>query len=138
MDKLTLQSKNRTQEHVEKIAQLFPNVVTEAVDERGQLKRAIDFELLKQELSDTGCRRGKRTVSIDMARKEKSDSPCQHADGQNVKTGESGQRGLGTHTKRVHRRRQLGSVEVVARGVLEQGQMHLHRSPVQHGQRLYL
>ncbi len=53
MDKLTLQSKNRTQEHVEKIAQLFPNVVTEAVDERGQLKRAIDFELLKQELSDT-------------------------------------------------------------------------------------
>ena len=34
-----------------RIAALFPNCVTEATEELGKLKRAIDFDLLKQELS---------------------------------------------------------------------------------------
>lgn len=42
-----------TAANIEKLAALFPNCVTEAKDElTGKLKRAIDFDLLRQELSD--------------------------------------------------------------------------------------
>ena len=53
MDKLTTQSADLVQDHVEKIGGLFPHVITEVRDESGQLKKAVDFELLKQELSDS-------------------------------------------------------------------------------------
>lgn len=53
MDKLTTQSADLVQDHVEKIGELFPHVITEVRDESGQLKKAVDFELLKQELSDS-------------------------------------------------------------------------------------
>ncbi len=52
MQKLSMKSVDLTQKNIEKIAELFPNVITEVRDENGKLKRAIDFELLKQELSD--------------------------------------------------------------------------------------
>jgi adenine-specific DNA-methyltransferase len=51
MDKLKLHTPDLTAANVERIAALFPNCVTEATDETGKLKRAIDFDLLKQELS---------------------------------------------------------------------------------------
>lgn len=52
MEKMRLETKNITDENIKKILELFPNVVTEAEDENGNLKRAIDFEKLKQELSE--------------------------------------------------------------------------------------
>ena len=52
MRKLKMKSKNLTKENVEKIGGLFPNVITEIKDEEGNIIRAIDFELLQQELSD--------------------------------------------------------------------------------------
>lgn len=52
MKKLTMKSVDRTQANIDKIAELFPNVITEVRDEKGNLKRAVDFDLLKQELSD--------------------------------------------------------------------------------------
>jgi len=51
MDKLNQQTPNFTDEHIAKIAEMFPHCVTEAKDEAGNLKRAIDFDLLKQELT---------------------------------------------------------------------------------------
>jgi adenine-specific DNA-methyltransferase len=51
MNKLKLHTPDLTAANIEKIAALFPNCVTEATDESGKLKRAIDFDLLKQELS---------------------------------------------------------------------------------------
>lgn len=53
MEKLKLHTPNLTEENIEKLAALFPNCVTETADEKtGQLKRAIDFDQLRQELSD--------------------------------------------------------------------------------------
>ena len=40
-----------TDKNIEQIAALFPNVITETKDENGNLKRAVDFDLLKQTLS---------------------------------------------------------------------------------------
>ena len=53
MEKLKLHTPNLTAENIEKLAALFPNCVTETADEKtGQLKRAIDFDQLRQELSN--------------------------------------------------------------------------------------
>jgi len=38
--------------NIERIAELFPDCVTESRDEQGKLKRAIDFDQLRQALSD--------------------------------------------------------------------------------------
>lgn len=48
-----MESEDIQQDNVAKIAALFPNCVTEAQDENGHLKKAINFELLKQMLSDS-------------------------------------------------------------------------------------
>lgn len=56
MEKLKLHSKNITSDNIDKIADLFPNCITESeVGENGatELRRSIDFDLLKQELSTT-------------------------------------------------------------------------------------
>lgn len=54
MDKLRMLSSNGVEDNITKIAQLFPDCVTETLDERsGQPKHLIDFEKLKQNLSDS-------------------------------------------------------------------------------------
>jgi len=52
MEKLKMETKDLVQENIEKLAEIFPGVITEARDEKGNLVKAVDFELLKQELSD--------------------------------------------------------------------------------------
>ena len=52
MDKMRMESVDMTAQNVEKIGALFPNCVTEAVDESGKPKKAINFDLLRQMLSD--------------------------------------------------------------------------------------
>lgn len=51
MDKLRMESPDMTAQNIDRIAALFPNCVTEMPDENGKIKRAINFELLKQMLS---------------------------------------------------------------------------------------
>ena len=51
MNKLKMHSPDLTQAHIEKLAALFPNCVTEAADATGGLQRRIDFDQLRQELS---------------------------------------------------------------------------------------
>ncbi|NPU90998.1 MAG: site-specific DNA-methyltransferase [Gammaproteobacteria bacterium] len=51
MEKLKLHTPNFTQDNIARLAELFPNCITEARDEKGALKKAIDFDLLRQELS---------------------------------------------------------------------------------------
>ena len=46
-----MESPDMTAQNIDRIAALFPNCVTEASDGHGGIKRAIDFELLKQMLS---------------------------------------------------------------------------------------
>lgn len=51
MDKMRMESVDLTTQNIEKIGALFPNCITETVDENGNPKKAINFELLKQMLS---------------------------------------------------------------------------------------
>ncbi|MBE6953346.1 MAG: site-specific DNA-methyltransferase [Ruminococcaceae bacterium] len=51
MEKMRMESLDMTSQNIEKIGALFPNCITEAIDENGKAKKAINFELLKQMLS---------------------------------------------------------------------------------------
>ena len=51
MDKLRMESIDMTAQNIEKIGALFPNCITETKDVDGKLKKAINFELLRQMLS---------------------------------------------------------------------------------------
>lgn len=52
MDKMQLHSPDITQKNLGKVAELFPNCVVEAINENGKVTRMIDFDQLRQELSD--------------------------------------------------------------------------------------
>lgn len=52
MQKLSAQSKDLSQENIRKIEEIFPNCVTETYDQNGNLVRSIDFDILRQDLSD--------------------------------------------------------------------------------------
>lgn len=51
MDKLKMQTANKADENFKKLAAMFPNAVTETVDENGEVVRAIDKDVLMQEIS---------------------------------------------------------------------------------------
>ena len=51
MNKMKMEAPDMTAENINKIATLFPNCVTEMRDERDEIKRGINFEMLKQMLS---------------------------------------------------------------------------------------
>ncbi|WP_363315206.1 site-specific DNA-methyltransferase [uncultured Phascolarctobacterium sp.] len=52
MEHLNMQSMDKVAANVAKIMKLFPNCVTERINAEGKLEHAIDFDMLKQELSD--------------------------------------------------------------------------------------
>lgn len=51
MDKLKMQTVNKADENFKKLAEMFPNAVTETIDENGEVVRAIDKDVLMQEIS---------------------------------------------------------------------------------------
>lgn len=51
MDKLKMQTVNRAAENFKKLAAMFPNAVTETIDENGEVVRAIDKDVLMQEIN---------------------------------------------------------------------------------------
>jgi len=53
MDKLKMHSPDMTQDNIYKIKGMFPGCVTEAAGEDGKIRLAVDFDQLRQELSDS-------------------------------------------------------------------------------------
>lgn len=51
MDKLRMQTANKADENFKKLAEMFPNAVTETINENGEVVRAIDKDVLMQEIS---------------------------------------------------------------------------------------
>ena len=52
MDKLKMQTANKADENFKKLAAMFPNAVTETIDETtGEVIRAIDKDVLMQEIN---------------------------------------------------------------------------------------
>lgn len=51
MDKLKMHTSDLAEENYKKLAEMFPNVVTETVDDDGNVVRAIDKDALMQEIN---------------------------------------------------------------------------------------
>ena len=52
MDKLKMHSLDGVERNIELIGKLFPNAITEVMRD-GKVEHAIDFDVLRQELSDS-------------------------------------------------------------------------------------
>ena len=52
MEKMRMESVDMTAQNIDRIAALFPNCVTEAKGEDGKLKKVVNFDLLRQMLSN--------------------------------------------------------------------------------------
>ena len=53
MDQLRMQTANKADENFRKLAVMFPNAVTETINENGEVVRAIDKDVLMQEIACT-------------------------------------------------------------------------------------
>lgn len=52
LDKMRMESLNMTLENISKIEAMFPNCITEAKDENGNPKKVVNFDILRQMLSE--------------------------------------------------------------------------------------
>ena len=52
MEHMKFETPDLTAQNIEKIGTLFPNCITETTDESGKLKKAVNFDLLRQMLSE--------------------------------------------------------------------------------------
>lgn len=71
MDKLEMKTARISQENIEKIRGLFPNAVTEIIKD-GKVELAVDFDVLKQELSDSLIEVGQERYQMTWPDKKKS------------------------------------------------------------------
>ncbi len=53
MDKLKMHTSNKADENFAKLISLFPNAITETINENGEVVRAIDKDILMQEINTT-------------------------------------------------------------------------------------
>ena len=51
MERLKMQTQNKADENFYKLAEMFPNAITETIDENGDVVRAIDKDVLMQEIN---------------------------------------------------------------------------------------
>ncbi|WP_304809140.1 hypothetical protein [Ileibacterium valens] len=51
MEKMKMESRDLFDSNIRKISDLFPEVITEAYDSEGRIKKTIDFKILKELLS---------------------------------------------------------------------------------------
>ena len=72
MEKMKLHSPDLSQDNIAKIRDLFPGCVTEAADENGKLRLAVDFDQLRQELSDHIVEGGQERYRLDWPGKRES------------------------------------------------------------------
>lgn len=79
MDTLKMHSLDGVQRNIELIGKLFPNAITE-VKRNGKVEHAIDFDVLRQELSDSIVEGREEPLPVYMAGQEKGDAggQCAH------------------------------------------------------------
>ena len=86
MDKLKMKSIDIAQDNIERIGQLFPECITEIVDETGKTKKVVDFAVLNNIFNcsvtnypNAGGAALQRVLSIYLARQVKGTCYCESA-----------------------------------------------------------
>ena len=100
MDKLKMHSLDGVERNIERIGKLFPNAMTEVM-RGGKVEHAIDFDVLRQELSDAIVEGREERYQFTWPDKKKGHAGGQCAHYGNAAPGKSGQRGQGWHAWRL-------------------------------------
>lgn len=69
MDKLNMQTKNLADEKFEKLKELFPNAITESINDSGDLVRSVDKDALELEIATNVVGGVQRDISLRGQRK---------------------------------------------------------------------
>ncbi|MCD7708248.1 MAG: site-specific DNA-methyltransferase, partial [Clostridiales bacterium] len=72
MEKLKMHTPDLAEENYRKLAEMFPNAVTETTDENGEVVRAIDADVLRQEISAEVVEGAKERYQFSWPDKKKS------------------------------------------------------------------
>lgn len=72
MDKLKMHTPDLAEENFKKLAMMFPNAVTETINEDGKVVRAIDADVLRQEISSEVVEGAQERYQFTWADKKKS------------------------------------------------------------------
>jgi len=72
MNRMKMHTPDSIDANVARLAELFPNCVTEAKDENGDVKRSINFDQLRQELSDKVVEGPRERYHLDWPGKRKA------------------------------------------------------------------
>ena len=72
MEKLKMHSPDFTEQNVARLAELFPNCVTEAIGDDGKKERVINFEQLRQELTGSIVEGPRERYHLDWPGKKES------------------------------------------------------------------
>ena len=94
MDRLKMHSPDLTQGNIARIRDLFPGCVTEATDGDGKPRLAVDFDQLRQELSDSIVEGAAGTLSPELAGQAQGADHRQRSHQQNPAPCARGKRGF--------------------------------------------
>lgn len=136
MEKLKMESVSIAEDSLNKIAELFPNVVTESMGKDGQLHKAIDFDKLKFLLTANQAEMGvvydddERYELTWVGKKQAIRGGASHP--QNITSLPGREQELGANPKPVHRGRQSGRNETPEKELCRKGRRYLYRSALQH------
>ena len=100
MDTLKMHSLDGVQRNIELIGKLFPNAITE-VKRDGKVEHAIDFDVLRQELSDSIVEGREERYQFTWPDKKKAMLAANAAHHGNVASGGGRQCWQGWHTRRL-------------------------------------
>ena len=126
MDKLNMQTKNLADEKFEKLKELFPNAITESINDSGDLVRSVDKDALELEIA-TNVVGGYREISVYVAREKEGNPKCQCTHIKNPKTLQGRKSKLWWNRKFIHWGRQPRSTKTLTRNLSRKGKDDLHR-----------
>lgn len=138
MEKLKMESVSIAEDSLNKIAELFPNVVTESMGKDGQLHKAIDFDKLKFLLTANQAEMGvvyddDERYELTWVGKKQAIREVAHPIRKTLRPCYGREQELGTDPKPIHRGRQSGRNETPEKELRRKGRRYLYRSALQHG-----
>ena len=132
MEHLKMHTPDLADENFAKLAALFPNAVTETKDENGNVVRAIDADVLRQEISATVVEGSQERYQFTWPDKKKSVVLANQPIAKTLRLDREKSVGRdGTshrHGKYLHRGRQSGCTEAAAGNLSRQSEDDLYRS----------
>lgn len=121
-----------TRENVDRLLALFPDVATEITDPKtGRTERAVDFDALKERLSDV-AEGNRERYQFTWPGKREAKRLAREPIAKTLRPVKERSKDWDTTKNLVHRGRQPRRVETPARELRRQGQAHLHRSAIQY------